>query len=132
MRAIDLRVREYRVSFRIKRIYEEPAAKDGIRVLVDRLWPRGISKEAAKLDYWMKDVAPSAPLRRWFDHLPERFPEFKRRYRKEMKDNLSLPGLQELGNRKVVTLLYGARSPEVNHAIVLQEALKVRLSRKGA
>jgi uncharacterized protein YeaO (DUF488 family) len=114
------------MSFRIKRVYEAPASQDGIRILVDRLWPRGVRKEAAKLDYWMKDVAPSTSLRQWFGHLPERFSEFSRRYSRELQTNAAFTELQRLGHRKVVTLLYGARDPETNHAIVLQSALQAR------
>jgi uncharacterized protein YeaO (DUF488 family) len=123
------------MSFRIKRVYEAPTSRDGIRVLVDRLWPRGVRKEAAKLDYWKKDVAPSTPLRQWFGHLPERFSEFGRRYRRELQTNVAFDELQRLGHRKVVTLLYGARNPAINHAIVLRSALeapaKVKAERHG-
>lgn len=119
------------MSFRIKRVYEAPAPRDGIRVLVDRLWPRGVRKQAAKLDYWMKDLAPSTPLRRWFGHLPERFSEFSRRYKHELQTNAALAELQKLGRRKVVTLLYGARDPVINHAIVLQSALQSRAKAKS-
>ena len=118
------------MSFRIKRIYEAPVSQDGIRVLVDRLWPRGVRKQVAKLDYWMKDVAPSTPLRRWFGHLPERFSEFSRRYKHELQTDAALDELQKLGRRKVVTLLYGARDPVINHAIVLQSALQARAKAK--
>jgi uncharacterized protein YeaO (DUF488 family) len=118
------------MSFRTKRVYAAPASEDGIRVLVDRLWPRGVRKEDAKLDYWMKGVAPSTPLRQWFGHLAERFPEFSRRYRRELQTNASFDELQKLGYRKVVTLLYGARDPAINHAIVLQSALQARAKAK--
>lgn len=112
------------MSFRIKRVYEAPSSQDGMRVLVDRLWPRGVRKEAAKLDAWLKDVAPSPALRRWFDHRPERFVEFNRRYRQELTTNAALEDLRKLGRRRRVTLLYGARDPAVNHAVVLQSALQ--------
>ena len=98
------------MTVHLKRVYDAPSPHDGARVLVDRLWPRGVRKEAAKLDYWMKDVAPSPPLRRWFGHLPERFPEFRRQYRKELKGNAEFDELRTLGKRNAVTLLYGARS----------------------
>jgi uncharacterized protein YeaO (DUF488 family) len=114
------------MSFRIKRVYEAPSSQDGVRVLVDRLWPRGVGKEAAKLDFWLKDVAPSPALRRWFGHLPERFAEFSRKYQKELKGNAAFEQLRKLGQRQTVTLLYGARDPLVNHAIVLQAALRAR------
>ncbi len=109
--------------FRIKRVYEPAARGDGIRVLVDRLWPRGVKKADADLDHWMKEVAPSARLRTWFGHKPERFAVFARRYRRELAANPALPDLRKLGRGKTVTLLYGARDPEVNHARVLLSAL---------
>jgi uncharacterized protein YeaO (DUF488 family) len=114
------------MSFRIKRVYESPSSQDGIRVLVDRLWPRGVRKVSAKLDCWLKDVAPSPNLRRWFDHVPERFSDFSRQYRKELKGNAEFDELRKLSKRKVVTLLYGARDPAINHAVVLQSALQAR------
>jgi uncharacterized protein YeaO (DUF488 family) len=111
------------MTFRIKRVYEKPASTDGMRVLVDRLWPRGLRKADAKIDLWMKEVAPSTELRRWFGHEPERFTEFKRRYRKELSKE-AFGELRELGNAKTVTLLYGARDPEMNQAAVLLEILR--------
>lgn len=107
------------MAFAIKRVYEPAASADGIRVLVDRLWPRGVSKSKAHLDQWMKDVAPSPKLRQWFGHKPERFAEFKARYRKEIKGNAQLAELRKLGRGAHVTLLYGARDPEMNQAAVL-------------
>ena len=112
-------------SWRIKRIYEEPAGTDGYRVLVDRLWPRGISKEAARLDEWCKDVAPSTEARRDFGHDPSRFEEFRGRYRAELKASGAVGVLVErLADQPVVTLLYAARDPRFNHAVVLQEVLE--------
>ena len=112
-------------SWRIKRIYEEPAATDGYRVLVDRLWPRGISKETAHLDEWCKDVAPSTEARRDFGHDPSRFEEFRGRYRAELKASGAVGVLVErLADQPVVTLLYAARDPRFNHAVVLQEVLE--------
>ena len=111
-------------SWRIKRIYEEPAETDGYRVLVDRLWPRGISKEAAHLDEWCKDGAPSTEARRDFGHDPARFGEFRDRYRAELKASGAAGALAErLADRPVVTLLYAARDPRINQAVVLQEFL---------
>jgi uncharacterized protein YeaO (DUF488 family) len=113
-----------------KRAYEEPSRQDGLRILVDRLWPRGLSKEAAALDLWAKDVAPTPSLRKWFDHRPERFAEFKRRYRDELKGNPALPDvLAQIGKRKA-TLLYAAKDPAINHAVVLAEVLSKSLSDK--
>ena len=112
------------VTFAIKRVYDPAAASDGIRVLVDRLWPRGEKKSKARLDRWMKDVAPSPRLRQWFGHRPERFTEFKKRYVKELAGNPDVTELRRLGKRARVTLLYGARDPQVNHAVVLQSVLR--------
>jgi uncharacterized protein YeaO (DUF488 family) len=95
-------------------------------VLVDRLWPRGLKKADAHLTSWMKDVAPSTQLRQWFHHDLLRFAEFKGRYLKELAKNPALPELRKLGRGKVVTLLYGAKDPEVNHAVVLLKALRGR------
>jgi uncharacterized protein YeaO (DUF488 family) len=112
------------MTFQIKRVYEPAKASDGIRVLVDRLWPRGVKKATARLDYWMKDVAPSPRLRLWFGHKPERFAEFGKRYKKELNGNPELAELRNLGRGALVTLLYGARDPQVNHALVLQSVLR--------
>ena len=109
-------------SVAIKRAYEPPSPKDGTRILVDRLWPRGLAKTKAKLDGWNKDVAPSTPLRKWFGHKPERFQEFAKRYRAELKDSPALDELRALKGK--VTLVYGARDPAVNHAVVLAKLLK--------
>ena len=107
---------------RIKRIYDAPAGTDGKRVLVDRIWPRGVSKEAAKLDLWLKDIAPSTELRKWFDHDSARFEEFRDRYRKELNANEDAVGeLRDLVGQADVTLLYAAHDNQVNHAIVLVE-----------
>jgi uncharacterized protein YeaO (DUF488 family) len=107
----------------IKRIYEPPSPADGRRVLVDRLWPRGVSKEKAHLDHWMKDIGPSDELRRWFGHKPERWEEFRRRYDDELKLNPSLPPLRKLAADGPLTLLYAARDEAHNEAVVLAEQL---------
>ena len=110
--------------WRTKRIYEEPTEADGYRVLVDRLWPRGTSKEAAHLDEWCKAVAPSTAARRDFGHDPARFGEFKARYRAELAASGAAGALAErLAGRPVVTLLYAAHDPNINQAVVLQEVL---------
>jgi uncharacterized protein YeaO (DUF488 family) len=110
--------------FRTKRIYEAAERGDGFRVLVDRLWPRGVSKADAKLDLWLKDVAPSNELRRWFGHRADRFDEFRSRYLAEIEDNAALEELRRLGRtHETVTLLYAARDTEMNQAVVLAEAL---------
>ena len=109
-------------SLAIKRAYDPPARGDGSRILVDRLWPRGISKRKAALDGWIKEVGPSPSLRKWFGHKPERFREFSKRYRAELKDNPAVAKLRALKGK--VTLIYGARDPTVNHAAVLAKFLK--------
>jgi|SRR6185503_18547277 len=111
------------MPFRIKRVYEPPAKSDGMRVLVDKLWPRGVKKTDAKLDLWMKEVAPSTELRKWFGHEAEKFAEFKRRYKKELSKD-ALAELRKLGKGRTVTLLYGAKDPEMNQAAVLLSLLK--------
>jgi len=113
---------------KIKRVYEKPAKDDGWRVLVDRLWPRGMKKEAAHLDVWMKDVAPSDALRKWFGHEPEKWSEFQKRYRGELAKKKELVAeLKKMAKEHgTLTLLFGARDEEQNEAIVLADVLKVR------
>ena len=114
------------MMIRIKRMYDPPAAEDGIRILVDRLWPRGIKREAAQIEEWMKEIAPSDALRRWFAHRTGRWEEFSHRYRQE----LSQPPRQEclarliaLAKSDTVTLLFSARDPDHNQAVVLREVI---------
>jgi uncharacterized protein YeaO (DUF488 family) len=117
------------MSVQIKRIYEPAAASDGTRVLVDRLWPRGISKDAAGKLVWLKDIAPSPKLRIWFGHDPGRWAEFQKRYRGELKENDSaLAELRALAHAGRVTLLYAARDEDHNHALVLRDCLSDRKS----
>jgi uncharacterized protein YeaO (DUF488 family) len=111
-------------ELRLKRAYDPPAADDGRRVLVDRLWPRGVAKADARLDLWLKTVAPSAALRRWFGHRPELWPEFRRRYREELAANPALDELRRLVAAGPVTLVYGARDREHNDAVVLAQILR--------
>ena len=108
----------------IKRVYEPASTRDGLRILVDRLWPRGVTKEAAALDLWAKDAAPSGALRKWFGHRPDRFPEFQRRYRKELEANPALGHLRGFIGRSTATLLFGAKDLDVNHAAVLAKVLE--------
>ena len=109
----------------IKRVYLAPDKDDGQRVLVDRLWPRGVSKREAAIDVWLKDVAPSAALRKWFGHDPQRWEEFRRRYLAELADNTdAVDQLRELAKTGRVTLLYGAHDEEHNQARVLLELLR--------
>lgn len=110
----------------IKRAYEAPGPRDGIRILVDRLWPRGIKKEAAHIQEWRKDLAPSDALRRWFKHDPEKWSEFRRRYRKELSGANKMDALRQLAGiakRKRITLVYGAADEQHNQAVVLKELL---------
>jgi uncharacterized protein YeaO (DUF488 family) len=118
------------VTFQIKRIYESAVPSDGTRVLVDRLWPRGVKKTAARLDYWMKDIAPSTELRLWFGHEPEKFGDFRHRYEAELADNAGIGELRKLGRGHTVTLLYAAHDPEINHAQVLWAVLRRRARAK--
>jgi uncharacterized protein YeaO (DUF488 family) len=108
--------------YRIKRAYEPAAEADGTRVLVDRVWPRGITKEKAAVSEWLKEVAPSTELRKWFGHEPERFAEFRERYRAELKGSAALEALRRL--KGVVTLVYGAHDETHNQAVVLKELLE--------
>lgn len=111
---------------RIKRVYEQASKEDGYRVLVDRLWPRGMKKEAAKIDLWMKDIAPSDALRKTFHHDVMRWPDFEKKYRAELKKKeVWLAQLKKLEKeRGTLTLLFGARDPEHNQAVLIAEALK--------
>jgi uncharacterized protein YeaO (DUF488 family) len=113
------------MDIRLKRAYEPASVEDGYRVLVDRLWPRGVSKKQAKLDEWEKELPPSSELREWFGHEPGRFPEFRRRYIDELRANA--PRLSELRQRATVgtlTLVYSAHDSEHNDAVVLAEILR--------
>jgi uncharacterized protein YeaO (DUF488 family) len=116
------------MAMQIKRIYDSFQVSDGIRLLVDRLWPRGISKENARLDGWMKDLAPSHQLRTWFGHSAENFEEFAKLYQSELEANAESQAaarqviLQSKDN--MVTLLYGAKDPQINHAAVLLKYLE--------
>jgi len=113
------------MNIRIKRVYEAPDSEDGTRILVDRLWPRGLTKEKAKVDLWLKGVAPSTDLRKWFAHDPARWAEFQQRYREELKRNqeqLSL--LKQAAAKGKTTLLYGAKDEQHNEAVVLQQVLR--------
>ncbi|QGT78041.1 DUF488 family protein [Guyparkeria halophila] len=108
---------------RTKRVYDPAEREGGYRVLVDRLWPRGVKKTDLKHDEWLKHVAPSGALRRWFGHDPERFDEFARRYRKELEGNQEAERLAQIAAERTVTLLYAAKDQEHNHAIVLADYL---------
>jgi uncharacterized protein YeaO (DUF488 family) len=109
----------------IKRVYLEPARQDGKRILVDRLWPRGLTKERAKVDLWLKEIAPSNELRRWFGHDPKKWSTFKRKYSEELKTlGEPLARLQQEASQGTISLLYAARDNEHNEAVVLRELLQ--------
>jgi uncharacterized protein YeaO (DUF488 family) len=112
---------------RIKRAYEAAARTDGMRVLVDRLWPRGLTKERAAVQLWLKDLAPSNELRKWFAHDPQKWPEFQDRYRRELREKAgALATLQEKSQNQTVTLLYAARDQQHNEAVILKRLLEAR------
>lgn len=112
-------------TINIKRIYDEMSTDDEYKILVDRLWPRGIAKN--KIDEWDKDIAPSTELRKWFDHKVERFKEFSKLYREElMSKEKELNKLRDLSKTKAVTLLYGAKDPTINHALILRDVLLMK------
>jgi uncharacterized protein YeaO (DUF488 family) len=116
--------------FKLKRVYEEPSARDGYRVLVERLWPRGLSKERAAVDLWLKDVAPSTALRKWFGHDPERWAAFRQRYLQELKTKEeAIRLLQQKQAQGDVTLLFAARDLKHNGALVLKSLLSRRAKR---
>jgi uncharacterized protein YeaO (DUF488 family) len=111
-------------NVKLKRVYERPAQDDGIRVLVDRLWPRGVKKADAAIDRWLKEIAPSTALRQWFGHDPARWEEFRRRYVEELRAHAEeLAELRALAKRGTITLVYGARDEMHNDAVVLRELL---------
>lgn len=116
------------MNIHIKRIYAPPSQEDGYRVLVDRLWPRGVSKEKAKADLWLKEIAPTNDLRHWFNHEEEKWPEFQKRYRDELRANPE--AVREFKDKTrghgTVTLLYGAKDEQHNQAIVLKDFLRER------
>ena len=112
-------------AIRLKRAYEDPSPADGVRVLVERLWPRGLSKELAAVDHWPKEVAPSTELRKWFGHDPAKWPEFRRRYRDELCGRpAELERLRRLAGEGTVTFVYGSRDTEHNSAAVLREVVE--------
>lgn len=110
---------------KIKRVYEEPKKSDGLRILVDRLWPRGIKKEEAAINLWLKDIAPSDSLRQWFNHDVKKWPEFQKRYRTELAEKQELvDSVINQAKRKTVTLLFSTKETEYNNAVALVNFLK--------
>ena len=119
-------------TVRIKRVYEPKEKADGRRVLVDRLWPRGLTRDKAAIDRWLKELGPSTGLRQWFGHRTERWPEFTRRYRKELAGPAAWPLLKELATLAAagpLTLVFAAHDPEHNQAVVIAQVLRARLGR---
>jgi uncharacterized protein YeaO (DUF488 family) len=111
---------------RIKRGYNKPVRSDGVRILVDRIWPRGVAKSEARIDEWRKDLAPTKALRQWFDHDPSKWEEFQSRYRKELVVAGKMEELRILGERarrEAITLVYAARDEEHNHAVVIKKLI---------
>jgi uncharacterized protein YeaO (DUF488 family) len=129
-------VEKYVIRIKIKRAYDPPARGDGLRVLVDRLWPRGVKKEELELDAWAKELAPSTALRKWFGHDPARWNDFRKRYRAELKVNRPADVMRKLliekPRAKTITLLYGAKDREHNDAVVLRDVLERALNRAGS
>lgn len=120
-------------ELKCKRIYETPAETDGFRILVDKLWPRGMKKENAEIDLWAKEITPSDELRKWFSHIPEKYDEFKKRYRQELSENSASRKFKDLCIEKLndnnVTLLYAAKSEKYNHAVVLKDWLEEHMDK---
>ncbi|MEP7327111.1 MAG: DUF488 family protein [Gemmatimonadota bacterium] len=115
---------------RLKRAYEAPSPADGRRILVDRLWPRGLTRKKAAIDAWLKDIAPSSPLRSWFGHDPAKWSEFKRRYRRELRERRDLVNeIARPAARGRVTLIYGARDEVHNDAVVLAAVIRALMKR---
>lgn len=116
------------MEIKTKRVYEQPEKEDGFRILVDRLWPRGLTKEKAKIDLWMKEVAPSNELRKWFGHEPEKWDEFRKRYSEELKGmEKELEGIAWKAKKSVVTLVYAAKDEKRNNAVALKEYIESKL-----
>ncbi|CAM4240254.1 DUF488 domain-containing protein [Lederbergia lenta] len=117
------------MPIKLKRAYEAPSSSDGVRVLVDRIWPRGVSKESLKMDHWMKEVAPSEKLRKWFGHDPKKYEQFKDMYKGELQSNEEMKKQLEqlkqvvINHKKYVTLVYGAKDEKHNQAAALKEIL---------
>jgi uncharacterized protein YeaO (DUF488 family) len=121
-----------KTALRIKRVYEAPAKEDGTRVLVDRIWPRGLSKQQAAIDEWMNEIAPSSALRMWFGHDPQRWPRFRERYFKELGSSAdTVSRLVALMSDRPVTLLFAARDTERNNAVALAEYIALHKQQHG-
>jgi uncharacterized protein YeaO (DUF488 family) len=120
--------RKEKIMIEVKRAYEEPQKKDGLRILVDRMWPRGVKKEKAAIDEWTKDIAPSSKLRKWFSHDPEKWQEFKRRYFKELKEKNDLvKRIKEKAKDQTITLIHSAKDVKYNNAVALKEYIEEKI-----
>ena len=120
-----------RVKIQVKRVYDAPGPGDGMRILIDRLWPRGLSKAKAEVDVWMKEIAPSTELRRWYGHDAEKWPEFRKRYHAELDEKPDVAGeLMSHVEKEQVTLLFGSREERLNNAFALKEYLESRARRR--
>jgi len=118
------------VKIKLKRVYAQPSQDDGYRILVDRLWPRGFSREMLKIDQWMREVAPSDALRKWFSHDPKKWEDFLKRYKKELNTNEAFQKLVELvKNKETVTLVYSAKDEEHNQAVALKMFIEEELKK---
>ncbi len=118
------------MQIRLKRVYDEPSKQDGTRILVDRLWPRGLKKEDAQIDHWLRDIAPSSELRKWYGHDPDKWAQFRRRYFDELEHNrAAVEEFARKAGRGRVTLVYAARDERHNNAVALKEYLQQRRSR---
>lgn len=116
---------------KIKRVYEPASDEDGKRILIDRLWPRGMKKEEAKIDEWLKEIAPSNELRKWFAHDPEKWQEFRKRYRQELKDKAEIiKRLRKEAQKETITFLFSAHDTEHNNAVALKEVIGQRTQAK--
>jgi uncharacterized protein YeaO (DUF488 family) len=124
------RVSVFMTTINVKRIYDRWDIKDGLRILVDRLWPRGVRHSTANIDIWMKNVAPTKELRKWYSHDPEKWVEFKERYKKELKDNGAFEKLVKLTTTtETITLIYASKDDSHNNAVVLKGYLEKRLAK---
>ena len=113
------------MAVRLKRVYEKTGGHEGTRVLIDRVWPRGVRKSEAAIDLWLKEIAPSTELRKWFGHDPEKWPDFKRRYFRELEQNAALvEKLSNMNQKGTVTLVFGAKDEKHNNAVALKEYLE--------
>ncbi len=116
------------MKINLKRVYNSTSPKDGHRILVDRIWPRGISKETAQIDEWLKDIAPSNELRKWFNHDPDKWDEFKKRYFAELKDNKEqLENIYSIAKKHHITFVYSAKNEKFNNAVALKEFIEKQM-----